>query len=380
MMRCEEARERLSELDPRETPAGDLAAHLEACPACTAWCAFQDGLDEGVRRAIAESAPARLPFPVMPVRSPHWPWAAAAAILLLAGGFGVREILGPSASLPPPFLSLPAPGHQPLAGALALLPGGGRLELSGEAAVRLSDDGEALVLSRGRCWLETGDLPVRVDVAGGLRVSAGAELELRVLDEGPGLASLLLGQALAGEGASLEISVLAGTVEGAGLRIPAGRKVRLGAGGAAAPEPLGEADLSRIEGWRAERLEGVASRRQRQGLRLEPGLPLAIAEEEGDPAAPRVLAAGLRARGAHLLLRMPGAAGVSIGNLPALRDGAWHRLAVRAGDGRVEAFLDGRRILRAPAVPSERVGRGFSVTALGGAVDLKDLRTGRDAR
>jgi hypothetical protein len=221
---------------------------------------------------------------------------------------------------------------------------------------------------------------LRVEGPFPLRISAGTELELRVLDERPmTLAMLLLSQAQAGEGASLEVRVLAGRVEGAGLRLSAGQKVRLGADGVPVPEPLEEADRARIEGWRAGRLEAIASRQVQQALRLEPGSPLALE----DPGAPRTLSAGIRARGAHLLLRTPltaGAAEVSIGNLPALKDGAWHRLAVWAGDGRIEVFLDGRRILRALPSPAGSASPGFSLLALGGAVDLKDLRTGRDAR
>ena len=377
-MRCEEAREHLSELEPREIPADELAAHLEACSACAAERAFLDGLDREVQGAVAERAPARLPLPVVLRRRPFWPWAAAAVLLLLAGGLWMHWGLEPGSPSPP--APLPPPGRlRPAPGGLALLPGGGRLELSGEAQVRLSGDGEVLTLSQGRCWLETGDRAMHLETPFPLRVSPFAEVELRVLDGRPTLASLLLGQALAEEGSFLEVSVLAGSVEGAGLRLRAGQKARLGADGIPAPTPLGEADRIRIEGWRAERLEGVAARHLRQAWRLEPGIPLVLPVDEVDPAAPRVLVVRICSTGAHLLFRDPGVAEASIGNLPALKDGAWHRLAIRAGNGRVEAFLDGRRILRSPAVPAEGAA-GFSLTALGAAVELKDLRTGWDAR
>jgi hypothetical protein len=226
-----------------------------------------------------------------------------------------------------------------------------------------------------------------------LRLDAGTQAELLAPASSARLEPLLLKEAAAEGPDSLQLSVLSGEARSSEYGIPAGTVAVLRAGRPPAPGILTEEDRARIEGWRAERLAGLATRRYAPEELAAAGdavLEQGVARLRGrgwirlKGAGPRLaLAAEVRVSGAHLMLRYPlhdgGTGETTLGSLPAWRDGGWHRLAVRTGRDGAEVFLDGRRILKSPPHPVRGGSPGeLALGAEGGSLDLKSLALGED--
>lgn len=363
-MTCEEALDRAAARSGEVPPPG-LLAHLKACASCRDQARTFEGVDD----LVAAVLDVPLPPLTLPAPRRRMAWSAAAAVLLLAGGW----LLNPEG----PGRAAPATRSRQ-----ASFPG--LLETATGTRVHVDRISGAwrLRLGEGACWVEARE---RVQLEERVRISAGSRLEIR---RGPPASRAtwgLLRESRAADGGELILSVFEGEVQVEGFRIPSGIRVSLSPGQAPAQSPLTEADRIRVEGWRAERITtsvlrrwGPAELAALASLRVEEGAValratpteirlLAFPVEEPDS----LFWAEIRVPEGHVVLRHPHGE-VLLGDLPAWRDGRWHVLTARSGSSGMEVFLDGRSLIRGPSRAS---GGGWALGVRGGELRVRAAGT-----
>ena len=299
-------------LSPSE--AAELEAHLAACRDC-----LEDLGDLGSLSA--------------PPRSWRWPLAVAASLLVAVG------LAAPWRKGPEPRLLAGAPARREAS--LEVSPGG-------DAAL----SGSVLLLRAGACWLDTA-VPVEMKEPCPIRFEAGTEAEIRILPA-PKAVWSLLGEAWASGLSTVLVSVVSGSAEAGGERIPAGSRLRIPGGRL---EPV---DAGSIDAWRTRSLEAGSRGPERM---LADG-------SAAFPGAPGSFRAEIRAVRGHVVVRYP-AGETMLGSLEAWKDGAWHRLVVTWKGSGTEIFLDGRRLLKLPGTDGSGI-PGLEVRT--GSLVLREIR------
>lgn len=285
--------------------ASGIETHLADCPDC-----LQDLRDLPAPRRVS-----------------RWPLAVAAS-LLAAVGLATLWKRGPEAPKSAPSV------ERRKQASLEVEPGG-------DASLV----GKVLTLRSGACWLDT-EIPVEL-ADPRVRFAAGTEAEVRIL--GPRKLSLMT-EAWAAEPAVL-VSVVSGSAEAGGIRIPAGSRMRIPGGRL---EPLNPAP---IFAWRLGRIE-TGSRGPERTL------------ANGSVSFPGPFSVEVRAVRGQIVLRYP-AGETTLGDLALWRDASWHRLSVRWKGTATEVFLDGKRILKLPGSD----GRGTPGLAVpGGSLVFREIR------
>lgn len=343
-----------------------LEAHLARCAACR----------ETLKALLVLS---RGPAGALPRRA--WPWAVAAALLLVAGGWWLSRPLSPSGSSED-FPS--APGVE----VLAETPAGpdwvaDRGDLEGVAgrsvslalrrggALRVAEAGGAVEihLMGGTLHLESPGEPVRL-LAGGVLV-AFEEAELAAGLEGApgGDNAWLVRSALADEAGPFHLSVLSGEVRLLSRTLRAGQSVRVGGGILEEAPPVT---------WR------------RSDWQLLEGVRLVVRDAartllDSPPATGYVLEAMVRKRDAQaemsLCFEALGRAWeVPVGaNLLGVQD-RWTRVRIEVGPWRTRLVVGGRELIRVPTAElplklSPRPERkGVGLRAWGGDLEIRSVR------
>lgn len=391
-MSCDNVRDRILESDG--TPwAPEVATHLETCASCRRLASHLAAVDQAAREAFPATSSGA--FPGLPQPAPSrrpLAWAAAAAILLMAGGFALTR---PSSRNPGTLPLVPAPPFSgPLGPSQAADLGDALVEMDAGSRGEIQPDpqgGWKLALLEGRCWVDTRSrvrlhTPVAIDLLPGTR----AELSRAARAE---TAWSLLRQAEAADPATLTLRVLSGeavlnTLPGFPC-VGSGRQATL-ENGRLTITPLPESETARIDAWRQARL-GTEARRI-----LEPGDLIALGARLHDgaarleapaqepqmlafpsPAGHAVLTARIRKVTGHLVLRYPlpqGGGETTVGDLAAWQAPGTHLLTLRSGSGGTEIFLDGRRLLEVPPLPRPGVdGRAVAIGIRGGSCELERL-------
>lgn len=354
---------------PEERLAGFLAGrldrevseHLKACPACAVlagnWAAWQDAF----ACAAAPEAPTE------EIRPAWRRWAVAAAVLIVASGFALRERSGS----PAPAAKAPESPPSPVAVA--------RSQILLASGSRLSRQGDLAELTQGSCWILADGEEVRLKAGNAMVRLVSGEIILRTRGAAT---AWWFREALAGT-PPVEIAVLAGSAE----LIAGNKTVRLEAGEAwdgelrrmtsEEPARLREALLAAMGGAPAEPHMLGNVTREGEGWKLEGGdRPSACLASP--PAGSYHAAFRLRAREAPSMLGLcftvdgRSTLWVPEGALPA--DGAWHSVRILVSPGWVSVLVDGalcRRLRREAFKPNPVEGLdGVGAAVWGGKAEV----------
>lgn len=367
----------------------------EDCPHPETWIAWAEGrLDPEVRAPLGSHlsscvscrkdlaalglAPPAPPSPeafrrwraLLPLRRRTWvPYAAAAAVLVLAGGWTLRSTGGRSSrsslsSHPIPAGPIVSEARLPQPGVLSSSASLQEWVLgpTSEAALAplsrggLSQDGR-FRLEEGRAWVESSGDPIRISLAGwdgALEVSDGAVgLAVR-----PARVSFQMGEAWAGE-ESWGITVVRGNVKAGDRILSAGESL-----GSGAPK-------EDFRGWKALPKAEGAFRDSARALQ-EAGVPPSYTAEF------MVRKKQVEAEGA-LRFRAGGKAWEFLLG-EQMPSSGWVRVRLEVSPARVRLLAGGRECLAAAPerlgaliYPSD-AGEALAVRAWGGDLELKEVR------